>query len=98
MNDSLFDKIFRDNEGTIVIAQLPNLPITVWLIAALLKLVFKNGIVYSLLDTIAFGVLFTWAWEELFQGVDYFRQALGLVVLVGAIWMRIQSKSSPNFE
>ncbi|HEY9908282.1 MAG TPA: hypothetical protein V6D18_11845 [Thermosynechococcaceae cyanobacterium] len=33
----------------------------------------------------AFGSLFTWAWLELFQGVNYFRRSLGLIVLLGAI-------------
>ena len=68
MKDSLFDKIFRDSDGQIVIAQMPNLPILVWVGAVLLKLIFTSGQTYLLLDTIAFGTLFTWAWEELFQG------------------------------
>jgi hypothetical protein len=33
--------------------------------------------------------LFTWAWQELFQGVNYFRRSLGLVVLLGAIASRL---------
>ena len=89
MKDSLFDKTFRDSDGQIAIAQMPNLPILVWVGAVLLKLVFTSGQTYLLLDTIAFGSLFTWAWEELFQGVNYFRRGLGLVVLIGAIGSRI---------
>jgi hypothetical protein len=30
MDKTLFDKIFRDSNGNIVIAQAPNLPIIVW--------------------------------------------------------------------
>ena len=89
MKDSLFDKIFRDSDGQIAIVQIPNLPILVWVGAVLLKLFFTSGQTYLLLDTIAFGVLFTWAWEELFQGVNYFRRGLGLLVLIGAIGSRI---------
>jgi len=37
--------------------------------------------------------LFTWAWQELFEGVNYFRRALGLVVLIGCI----ASRFSNNF-
>ena len=70
MKDSLADKIFRDSSGQIVIAQIPNLPILVWVGAVLLKLIFTSGQIYSLLDMIAFGALFTWAWEELFQGIN----------------------------
>ena len=89
MKDSLFDRIFRDSSGQIVVTQMPNLPILVWVGAISLKLIFTSGQTYLLLDTIAFGALFTWAWEELFQGVNYFRRSLGLVVLIGAIGSRI---------
>ncbi len=86
---SLFDKIFRDSNGNIVIAQPPNLPIIVWGVASLLKLVFTSGKVGIGLDAVAYGALFTWAWEELFQGVNYFRRALGLIVLIGIIASKI---------
>ncbi|MGV0028244.1 hypothetical protein [Phormidesmis priestleyi] len=90
MENTLFDRTFRDSDGNIVIAQMPNLPILVWITATLLKLVFTTGNIHSGLDAIAFGSLFTWAWQELFQGVNYFRRSLGLVVLVGAIASRLQ--------
>lgn len=86
---SLFDKIFRDSNGNIVIAQPPNLPIILWGVTSLLKLVFTSGEINVGLDVIAFGAIFTWAWEELFQGVNYFRRALGLIVLVGVVASRI---------
>ena len=88
MNNTLFDKIFRDSDGNIVLAQLPNLPIIVWITASLLKLVFTTGEINTGLDALAFGSLFTWAWLELFQGVNYFRRALGLGVLIGVMVSR----------
>ena len=90
MENTLFDKVFRDREGDIVLAQMPNLPLIVWIVASLLKLFFTTGKISIGLDAIAFGSLFTWAWEELFQGVNYFRRALGLIVLVSLILSRIQ--------
>lgn len=87
--NTLFDRVFRDSEGKIVIAQPPNLPLIVWIVASLLKLIFTTGQIYLVLDLVAFGVLFTWAWEELFQGVNYFRRGLGLIVLVGLIASKI---------
>jgi hypothetical protein len=90
MENTLFDRTFRDSEGKIAVAQPPNLPILVWVVASLLQLVLTSGKIHTGLDLIAFGSLFTWAWQELFQGVNYFRRALGLVVLVGAIAVRIQ--------
>ncbi|NEU75280.1 hypothetical protein PI95_022635 [Hassallia byssoidea VB512170] len=88
MNNTLFDKIFRDSDGNIVIAQTPNLPIILWVTASLLKLVFPTGEINTGLDVLAFGSLFTWAWLELFQGVNYFRRALGLGVLIAVMVSR----------
>lgn len=88
MNDSIFDKTFRDSEGKITIAQPPNLTLIVWFSATLLKLLLNSGTIYSIVDTIAFGALFTWAWEELFQGVNYFRRGLGAIVLISTIFYR----------
>ncbi|MEG4108972.1 hypothetical protein [Microcoleus sp. S13_C5] len=85
MENTLFDRTFRDSEGKIVIAQMPNLPLSVGIVASLLKLIVTTGQINLALDLVAFGSLFTWAWEELFQGVNYFRRALGLIVLVGLI-------------
>ncbi|TYQ26192.1 hypothetical protein PseudUWO311_13260 [Pseudanabaena sp. UWO311] len=89
MENTLLDKIFRDREGKVVLAQMPNLPLIVWIVASLLRLIFTTGKVNIGLEAIAFGSLFTWAWEELFQGVNYFRRALGLLVLVGLIASKI---------
>ncbi|OYQ65921.1 hypothetical protein B9G53_05825 [Pseudanabaena sp. SR411] len=90
MEDTLFNKVFRDSEGKIVLAQMPNLPIIVWVAATVLKLIFTTGKINIGLEVIAFGSLFTWAWEELFQGVNYFRRALGLLVLISLIALKIQ--------
>jgi hypothetical protein len=90
MENTLFHKIFCDREGKVVLAQMPNLPLIVWIVASLLRLVLTTGKVNIGLEAIAFGSLFTWAWEELFQGVNYFRRALGLLGLVGLIASKIQ--------
>ncbi|KAB8332459.1 hypothetical protein SD80_017815 [Scytonema tolypothrichoides VB-61278] len=89
MENTLFDKIFRDSEGQIVVAQPPNPPLILWAAASLLKLIFTSGEINTVLDAVAFGSLFTWAWEELFQGVNYFRRALGLIVLIGVVGSKV---------
>ncbi len=89
MQNTLVDKTFRDNDGNIVLAQMPNLPLIVWIVTSLLTLVVPSGKINTALDLVAYGSLFTWAWLELFQGVNYFRRALGLVVLVGIIALKI---------
>ncbi|PZV18825.1 MAG: hypothetical protein DCF20_01855 [Pseudanabaena sp.] len=90
MENTWLDRVFRDSEGKIVLAQMPNLPLIVWVVVTVLKLIFTTGKISTGLEVIAFGALFTWAWEELFQGVNYFRRALGLLVLVSLIASKIQ--------
>jgi hypothetical protein len=90
VESSLFNKIFCDSEGNVVLAQPPNLPLLVWIGATLLKVIFTDGSFNIILDIIAFGSLLTWAWQELFEGVNYFRRALGLIVLIWAIASKIQ--------
>jgi hypothetical protein len=82
---TLFDRTFRDSKGNIVIAQMPNLPVLVGLAATLLHFILPNGEIQKVSALVAFGALFTWAWQELFQGVNYFRRALGLLSLLGLI-------------
>ncbi|MFB2892374.1 hypothetical protein ACE1CI_05445 [Aerosakkonemataceae cyanobacterium BLCC-F50] len=90
MENTLFDQVFRDSEGNIVIAQPPNLPLIVGITSSLLEIILPTGKVHLGLDLIAFGSLFTWAWLELFEGVNYFRRALGLIVLVALIAWKVQ--------
>jgi hypothetical protein len=82
MESNLFNQIFRDQEGNVVLAQMPNPPLITWIVASLLKIIFTTGKINIGLEALAFGSLFTWAWEELFQGVNYFRRTLGLLVIV----------------
>lgn len=89
MEDTLLNRTFRDSQGKIVLAQMPNLPILVWLAATLLNLIPTTGNIHTGLDALAFGSLFTWAWLELFQGVNYFRRTLGFIVLLCAIASRL---------
>ncbi|XGV96123.1 MAG: hypothetical protein ACAF41_25720 [Leptolyngbya sp. BL-A-14] len=90
MENTLFDQTFRDSNGNIVIAQPPNLPIIVGLAATLLNLLPTEGNLHAGLGALAFGSLFTWAWMELFQGVNYFRRSLGFIVLLGLLASKLQ--------
>jgi hypothetical protein len=72
---------------------MPNLPLIIWGLSSLLQLVFTTGRINIGLDSIAFGSLFTWAWEELFQGVNYFRRGLGAIVLFALIYSKIRSSN-----
>lgn len=90
MVNTIFDQIFRDSEGKIVLAQTPNLPLITWLVASILQLIFTTGKINIGLEVLSFGAVFTWAWEELFQGVNYFRKALGLFVMIILILAKVQ--------
>ncbi|MFW9258997.1 hypothetical protein A4S05_03170 [Nostoc sp. KVJ20] len=90
MENTLVDKTFRDSNGNIVLAQMPNLPLIVWVVSSLLALIVTSGKINTVLEVLANGSLFTWAWLELFQGVNYFRRALGLAVFIGIIVSKIQ--------
>lgn len=86
---TLFDRTFRDDTGRIVIGQPPNPPLITGILAILLQLFLPDGKLKTSLDWIAFGALFTWAWQELFEGVNYFRRGLGLSALISLILQRI---------
>lgn len=88
---TLFDRTFRDSEGNIVIIQMPpNLPVLVGIGATILQFVLPSGKLQTGADLIAYGALFTWAWLELFEGVNYFRRALGLVALVTLVTLKLR--------
>ena len=42
MENNLFNNIFQDQEGKIVLAQMPNLPLITWIVASLFKDHFYN--------------------------------------------------------
>ncbi|NEP17064.1 MAG: hypothetical protein F6J97_09165 [Leptolyngbya sp. SIO4C1] len=87
---TLFDRVFRDENGNVVIAQPPNPPIITWAVASVLTLLPITDNLQTALSVVSFGALFTWAWQELFDGVNYFRRSLGLIVLLGAIASKLQ--------
>lgn len=89
MQSTLFDRTFRDETGAITIGQPPNLPLIIGLAATLINLLPTSGNVEAFLNALGYGALFTWAWMELFQGVNYFRRSLGLIVLLVLLISRL---------
>ena len=76
------DKFFKDSEGKVVLVQSPNWSIIGWFSSKLIGYIhlptqYHNGFVF--LET---AFLFAWAGSELFTGANYFRRALGLLVLI----------------
>lgn len=64
-----------------VLLQKPNAPLIFGLSMTLLEFVFANTQLFSFFRLLAFGGLFTWAWLEVFQGVNWIRRALGFAVI-----------------
>lgn len=83
-----WDKIWRDQQGRgkVVIYQRPNWLLLGWLVITLISLFVSNGL-STVLGYIADAALVAWALLEIFKGVNYFRRALGAVVLLLVIMM-----------
>ena len=84
------ERTFDDRAGKLALAQLPNVPIIVWVVARGMSWLL-HGTTGEFFRVVAFGALFVWAWLELFHGVNYFRRGLGLIVLIGLIMSGPQS-------
>ena len=85
MSDRLrpaFDWAFRDRRtGRVVVAQVPNPPLVVFLAAAIVRRVFDlEGTAATVVGVVATGSLLVWAADEVLRGVNPFRRALGAVV------------------
>jgi hypothetical protein len=90
MQSTFFDKTFRDEKGDFVIAQPPNIPISIWFLASASQLIFPTGDLQAGLNLIAVASLFIWSVLELLEGVNYFRKGLGAIGLFGLIMLIIQ--------
>ncbi len=76
---------FTDSHGNVVIGQWPNVPLYGWLAATVLSFAMQQTALKADFSALGTAFLFTWAYLELFQGVNYFRRLLGLVVLIAII-------------
>jgi hypothetical protein len=81
---SAFGRFFRNSEtGQWAIAQLPNLPLAIFLVAALLKRAFHpHGAGGAALSVVSGVSLAWWSVDEIVRGDSPFRRLLGGVVLV----------------
>ncbi len=83
------DRCIYDQNDRVTIFQLPNLPLVVFIVASTLAKLFDHCAIDDLLKVVAFGAIFTWSWLEIFDGVNYFRRVLGLVVLILSVMTAI---------
>lgn len=77
------DRFFRNPEtGRVVLAQVPNLPLVLFLVMRGLQLVLSpHGRVDAVLHWGGTAALVWWAGDEVLRGASPFRRVLGAVVL-----------------
>jgi hypothetical protein len=80
----VWDKIWKDKDGSVVIWQMPNAFLIGWAVLTIICLV-TSGKTSDVFGDVADASLVVWALLEIFKGVNYFRRALGVVVLIFAI-------------
>jgi hypothetical protein len=78
----LFDVIFRDKTGKVVILQAPNTAIMTYFALVVTGWFLPPGIFRTIDRILAFASLSVWAMLEIFDGASYFRRILGGVVLL----------------
>ena len=76
--------MFRDRStGQVVIAQLPNLPLIVFLVAAAVRrFASPGGATGTAVSLVATAAILWWSVDEVVRGVNPFRRILGGVVAV----------------
>lgn len=86
----LWDRIWKDSSGRVVIWQMPNWWLIGWATATTVSLFFEG----HLADILAGGAsvaLIVWSGLEITKGVNYFRRGLGLVVLIFSLMTLIKT-------
>ncbi len=83
----LVDWLFRDRRtGGYTVAQVPNWPLGVWLVATVLRLLLHpTGTAGRALEVVGTGALLVWAVDEVVRGVNPWRRILGAVVGVAVV-------------
>ncbi|HVV25826.1 MAG TPA: hypothetical protein VHC21_02240 [Candidatus Saccharimonadales bacterium] len=83
--NGLWDKIWRNRQGEITIWQTPNVWIIAWAVLDVVAIFAPSKSMASVAWAIGSGALVIWALLEIFRGANYFRRALGLLVLLVAV-------------
>jgi len=79
----MIDWLFRNRQtGEITIAQMPNAPLIVFLVAVVVGLLFHpSGTLGTVVSAVATVALIVWAGDEVLRGVNPWRRLLGGGVL-----------------
>lgn len=75
----------RDRDGRMVVAQWPNVALSVWIAVELISWVGVLASHKAALAGVGRGALIVWALDEVIRGVNPFRRLLGAVVLAAQL-------------
>ncbi|MEO8862829.1 MAG: hypothetical protein ABI354_00700 [Candidatus Saccharimonadales bacterium] len=75
---------FKNKDGKLAVWQLPNIPISVWIVSLVLSHAL-NGSLHTGFQALAQASLFVWAYLEATSGDSNFRKVLGVVILAVVI-------------
>lgn len=78
-------RFFRDEQGEVVIFQPANPAIIGWVIFLSLSFLFEPGSLQKGSELLARAFLFTWAYLEVTQDVNYFRRSIGLLIMAAIL-------------
>jgi hypothetical protein len=83
---SLVSRFFRNPmTGDVVVFQMPNPPLWLFLAATATRLLTPHGTARDLISLVASASLLVWAVLEIARGESLFRRVLGVVVLVSIV-------------
>jgi hypothetical protein len=82
---SLWDKTWRDRHGRVVLWQTPNASLIAWVVLTLISLFSSSHTVQKVFWWGSVTALLVWSFLETWHGVNYFRRALGAVILLMTI-------------
>jgi len=84
---SAVSNFFRNPEtGDVVIAQMPNIPLWIFLAATAVRLVLSpHGALGTAISVVATASLVVWSTLEIWRGDSPFRRVLGGVVLIAVV-------------
>ncbi len=82
---TIWDKIWRDKNGKVVIMQVPNVWLWAWIFLLVVSIFLNKGKLLDVIHWAGSASLAIWAVMELVKGVNYFRKTLGLIVIIFTI-------------
>lgn len=82
------DWLFRDlttRRGKYVIAEVPNFPLILFMIAIVLAVFFNPGVPQNTVFVVALAALVYWGFQEARSGRSRFRKLLGILAIVSVV-------------